>query len=490
MFPVVKVMQSPLFLLLARGLAAALGSQSGAFSHKQAQDLVALDVLPLCIRHNTGLISDYKERTARVLRGTWMKKATMHSQECTIEYSKEKLKLRHFSWDTLPPQCMHVDDARNQFVESIVAAGTTFLGTLCAPSLRHVQSPRQPINERRIGGIPLLASSVVFLMLSTSPLLNQRRPGPSRRRCSAAPTGEATCASTTSSQLADPVYADSYHDPTYGMYTSYMPDDTLIAAETGGADAEICELQGYDMGDTLVRKISRRFTEAERHAAYEASGFNKAVSSKQPVAIWVIGPSACGKSTLTKNMVEWAGIHDDGFAEVDGDHFRMAHQGYQAALRSGKQRGCVWWQAYVGIRENVNEEKQKMLVAAMESSKHLVIPSTCLHQSQCIDLVHILLQKNYIIHIAGAYGSKQEIIKRGRRRALEKGKRYEPREFEVSVKMFGPMLKLCTGRYRMVCTTKGYPHIVSHEGEAPLSNADIKIMSSEIASTCHHEAEF
>lgn len=243
-----------------------------------------------------------------------------------------------------------------------------------------------------------------------------------------------------------------------------------------GAEEEICELLGYDLGETLIAQIGRKFTEEERRTAYRSCGFEAAKSSAgQPQAVWLIGPSASGKSTLAPLVTAWVGITEEGYVTVDGEPFRDNHMGYQEALHEGKQRGCVWWGAYVNIRENVNKEKQRMLQAAVEESKHMVIPSTCLRQSQCVEVARMLLDNGYLIHIVGMYGSKEEIVARGQKRAKERGKRYDAREFGLALKQFRPMLELCNGTYRMICTTSRPGEFdTTDEGVGPLTSEQIQ----------------
>lgn len=250
------------------------------------------------------------------------------------------------------------------------------------------------------------------------------------------------------------------------------PDEQCEGVE--GAEAEICELMGFDMGECLDREIGMPFNNEERHAAYESCGYFSAKPSQRPSAIWLIGPSACGKSTLAPQMAESFGLTQDGYVMVDGESFRDSHQGFLHAIKEGKNKGCVWWGAYVGIRENINNEKQDLLVKAMREQKNLIIPSTCLRRSQSVDVAKVLQQNGYLIHIVGVYGDKEKIVKRGRLRAQQKGKRYNPREFDFALTMFAPMLRLCTGKYSMVCTTGKERFTISESGEGPLQEHQVR----------------
>mmetsp|Transcript_92003 Transcript_92003/g.269150 ORF Transcript_92003/g.269150 Transcript_92003/m.269150 type:complete len:810 (-) Transcript_92003:91-2520(-) len=273
-------------------------------------------------------------------------------------------------------------------------------------------------------------------------------------------------------------------------YEESGPDhgDEIEDEAVQGAEEEICELLGYDLGETLIRQVGRPFNDEERLEAHRASGFEHAKAAEQPQALWLIGPSASGKSTIAPVAASWVGVEDNDYVLVDGEAFRDSHLGYQEALVAGKQRGCVWWGAYVGIRENVNKEKQRMLAESVEASKNLIIPSTCLRQSQCVDVVKILLSRGYLVHIVGMYGDKEEIVSRGRKRAMDRGKRYDPREFNLALQQFAPMLRLCNGRYFMVCSTRKEDSMSPrHQGDAPLQEEEVQRLCHEVLMECNAE---
>lgn len=325
----------------------------------------------------------------------------------------------------------------------------------------------------------LLMAAATFLCLSRA----GRRGG---KRAAVHRAAEAT-ATQMATDLGSEVKVEEldsqpHYFPTENLYKIFNLTDEIEEGEIGGAEAEICELIGYDMGESLDREIGKAFTQEELTEAYKRSGFYDAKPSNRPAAMWLIGPSACGKSTLAPLSADWVGMQSDKYVTIDGEYFRDCHHGYQYALTAGQQRGCVWWGAYVGIRENINHEKQKLLQLAVQDRKHLMIPSTCLRKSQCVDVVQMLRANGYEIHVVGVYGDKDEIVQRGRSRAMQKGKRYDPREYEIALTRFAPMLRLCTGLFRMVCTTGGSPFTTIDEGHAPITEDKIESVCKKVFS--------
>ena len=293
-------------------------------------------------------------------------------------------------------------------------------------------------------------------------------------------------------QHAQPDDADEMPHYFPGTIDLTVADDSLdaeMASASGDSEEDICELIGFDMGEGLNTELAMPFSEEELREAYDNSGFFAAQPSKQKAAMWLIGPSACGKSTLAPKAAKWAGMEDRGYVTVDGEAFRDAHHGYKAAIEEGHQHGCVWWGAYLGIRENINDEKQQLLEEAMRDGKNLLIPSTCLRREQCVDVTKDLRRAGYTIHVVGVFGEKETIMGRGRKRAANQGKRYDPREFELALMMFAPMLRLCTGMWRMVCTTEPVDTQQDFGGEGPLTEKQVREICEKVFSMYQDEAK-
>jgi len=201
-------------------------------------------------------------------------------------------------------------------------------------------------------------------------------------------------------------------------------------------------------------------TDDERSRAWRLAGYGTASDGHQaPVALWLIGPSAVGKSTLASAVAVDFGISqrscegDNGESPaygldavaVDGVYFRDVHAGYQEWVTSSE-----WWTAYPTYKPVINEEKQALLRAAAGRRQHLVIPHTCLNLKKCVSIMNNLKDQGYTNHVLAVYGPKGEVARRGVARERREGKRYACSEYESSIAAFGPLVKLCNGRYRVV----------------------------------------
>lgn len=209
--------------------------------------------------------------------------------------------------------------------------------------------------------------------------------------------------------------------------------------------------------------------EEELAAAWSMSGFDSAsLGHVEPVALWIIGPSAVGKSTLACDVAPEFGIPQlppDVAAVaplprsprdcetvvqldaviVDGAHFRETWAYFQHQTHSE-----AWAEAYPLLKGTINKAKTQLLHAARCQRKHLVIPHTCLDLKDCLATVEELKKRGYTNHVLAVTAPFKEVTNRGRQREKLDGKRYAPSEFHHSISAFGPMIAACNGQYQLV----------------------------------------
>jgi len=200
------------------------------------------------------------------------------------------------------------------------------------------------------------------------------------------------------------------------------------------------------------------FTEEERQAAWAASRFGSATAGHaRPVALWIVGPSAVGKSTLAAQVAPNFGIPmsatwSEASAEVDldavvvdGAFFREVHATYQRWVKSAD-----WAAAYPAMKKVINHEKDELLRAAARHKKHLIVPQTCLNLNACLSMMRELAQAGYTNHVLAIVAPRDEVARRGRAREREDGKRYAPWEFDASIAAVGPMIAASNGRFQVM----------------------------------------
>mmetsp|Transcript_56618 Transcript_56618/g.132863 ORF Transcript_56618/g.132863 Transcript_56618/m.132863 type:complete len:558 (+) Transcript_56618:145-1818(+) len=205
--------------------------------------------------------------------------------------------------------------------------------------------------------------------------------------------------------------------------------------------------------------VPRRLTSEERSGAWRAANFEAAASNQQPpLALWILGPSAVGKSTLTSVSAPRFGIPclpsgqagEDvrtmlDAAIIDGEFMRDAHEVYQHWIKTPD-----WRSAYPALKSTINKEKDRMFTAAASERKHMVIPQTLLNHEKGLTEVQELYGQGYTNHVLAVLAPLEECQARGKVREKDTGKRYEPREYHQSIAAIPLMVAKCDGRFEVV----------------------------------------
>lgn len=218
---------------------------------------------------------------------------------------------------------------------------------------------------------------------------------------------------------------------------------------------EICELTGWDLEEqAYYDMLDQPMSKPNRLKAWHRCGYFSATPDlEHPVAVWVIGPSAAGKLTVSKQKAHEFGLDKQGWVLVDGQFFHEQHPGFTAAKKDGKTRGCVWWGVYSKLKAMFDAQKERLIQAATRKRKNIIIPHQCLDAEMCLKSIRKLKSCGYTCHVVGVYGDRLTLMQRGRRRALEQGIRYEPREFDLSMQSMEPMMGEANGIRQLVVTT-------------------------------------
>lgn len=236
-----------------------------------------------------------------------------------------------------------------------------------------------------------------------------------------------------------------------------------------------CEAHALDMGSNHVSQLQKGFSEEERKSAVEQCGLqdqtsknankmvldktsknankmalDKASNNTNKMALWVIGPSASGKTTVATQAAKDLGMSH--YVNIDGDIFRQHFKAYTNVVEEAKKFGCLYWQAYPLIKNIINQEKDKLLEEAKQRGLHMVIPHTCLKLEKCEQQMKMLRISGYTNHIVAMWGNATEIYSRGHKRSYSSGKRYSESEFQQAASAVGPMLSNCDGQYLLATT--------------------------------------
>lgn len=201
------------------------------------------------------------------------------------------------------------------------------------------------------------------------------------------------------------------------------------------ANPQECEEIGHKLSPFLMSALYRPFRAAEVDAARWEAGLGQATRQQQPVAVWLVGPSAAGKSYLTHDVAKGFGIaflptDEPNAVLLDGSSFRNWHSGYQAVIQEGRRLHCVWRAAYPAMRSRLRHEKSRLLRRATRDRLNVLIPHTCDYLSECAPLLYFLHRRGYTNHVVMVLGDREIIRKRGLRRARTTGKKICTRRVE------------------------------------------------------------
>lgn len=209
----------------------------------------------------------------------------------------------------------------------------------------------------------------------------------------------------------------------------------------------------------LVKGADTPFTPEEMKTTAEVLKFNSATCSKEPKAVWVLGPSASGKSTVTtmiSKIIDFPMIESGEDAVVlDGDEVRNQHKGYMALVAFGLRNNCIFKKAWPAVQPHVKHAKAEILAMATttDCQRNLLIPETCSKWNVCAKELSRLKRDGYTIDVAAIYGPHDAIELRGRKRADQSGKVYSAGNFVASIVAMVPMMGIANGRCMLVNNT-------------------------------------
>jgi len=204
--------------------------------------------------------------------------------------------------------------------------------------------------------------------------------------------------------------------------------------------------------------VPRPLTSEERQTAWTAANFTMASGDQvAPIALWILGPSSVGKSTIAVDAaprfdIPCSSETDEGDPRqrldaviVDGEFMRDAHGIWKQWIETED-----WRSAYPALKSVINQEKDQLCHTAVQQRKHLVIPQTALKLPKALAEMEELVRSGYTNHVLAVVAPLTECQQRGWRRELETGKRYSAAEFQKSISAIPPLIASSNGRYAVV----------------------------------------
>jgi len=231
------------------------------------------------------------------------------------------------------------------------------------------------------------------------------------------------------------------------------------SASTAATDKESCAESDSPQEPYFV---PRPLTQTERQLAWTAANFFTATEQARPTALWILGPSSVGKSTITVDAAPTFGIPRTGWSldateastdkrrqldavVIDGEYMRDAHSVWQEWVAT-----TDWRSAYPALKATINREKDDMCAEAVRQRKNLIIPQTALKLPKAEAEMEEIRKNGYVNHVLAVVAPLDECQRRGRKRELTTGKRYQPAEFKQSISAIPPLIAASNGRFAIV----------------------------------------
>jgi hypothetical protein len=152
--------------------------------------------------------------------------------------------------------------------------------------------------------------------------------------------------------------------------------------------------------EELEKELRRDFTEAELQRIYARIHKTLAPANSRPLALFIFGPSAVGKTILADAKAHELFGSPENAVEVDGAHFRAEHGGWQAVTQQGSSSGVLHqdaWEIFKKLGYS-SRLKAKVIEDAISAQQHLIIPDTLNDPKKVDKLIEQLLQAKYALH--------------------------------------------------------------------------------------------
>jgi hypothetical protein len=200
-----------------------------------------------------------------------------------------------------------------------------------------------------------------------------------------------------------------------------------------------------DLRENLVRD----FNEREITAIMATCNRSSAPSVSQPAVLFILGPSAVGKSFITDATAAQLFGSSHAAVILDGELFREKHAGWCDVLMHGMRSSVLHsdaWTLFKEVKTDVVDEqsgkttqqgistalKKRILLGAIRDRQNLIIPS-CANQPDKLEKdMKLLRDSGYIMHAVCIWAPLSETRARGEPRSVREGKRWDGNIYGIS----------------------------------------------------------
>jgi hypothetical protein len=197
--------------------------------------------------------------------------------------------------------------------------------------------------------------------------------------------------------------------------------------------------------DDILSGLLTNFTEEEIEKIHARVNKTLAPRSDRPQALWIFGPSACGKSMLGSQKANQLFGAQQNCVIIDGAEFREYHAGWQAVALHGQEHGVLHsdaWKTFKEAGRRVSKAenggdgngwsgqlKRKLLKEALRDRQHVLIPDCANHPDRLQKMIEEVRQAGYGMHALCLWAPVSVTRTRGEERAVREGKLWSSKEY-------------------------------------------------------------
>jgi hypothetical protein len=216
-----------------------------------------------------------------------------------------------------------------------------------------------------------------------------------------------------------------------------------IAHASAGPHGEFEVVKGQ-IPEEFLAGLKRDFTAEEKEEIYARCHKTIAPSlgpGNSPVALWVLGPSAVGKSFISAAKASSLFGSEYNGVILDGAEFRQVHAGFQAVAVHGMEHGLLHadcWSIFKSLGKEEGGQgissalKQQIFQECLRDRQHLIIPDCGNQPERLYKMMQEVIDAGYHMHAVCLWAPLSETAARGEPRSVQEGKLWSGKDYEIS----------------------------------------------------------
>jgi len=189
--------------------------------------------------------------------------------------------------------------------------------------------------------------------------------------------------------------------------------------------------------DELRSALQLDFTESEIfEIAHHCDAYVAQQNNSKPIALWIFGPPAVGKTTITNEKARDLFGQADNAVTIDGDIFRAVHKGFLMVALHGLRNNWIHKEAWEILKKtgHMDRIKEGIVDHAVQHRQNLKIPEAAANTKRIQGMLERLEAAGYGMHAIFLWAPKSVTEGRGRPRSVKAGKVFSSKHYQAFTK--------------------------------------------------------